>query len=209
MHHLIVALHIGRDEDDFGAKTVPRVLEKLHTVRTSSALLGVPQNHALGFNVLMDETRDRRAECLFLVRADPDEEPVLALDASRQSRTNASARADADAALIHGRSVADAGKLELTRPDRLGRVADQTFSKVALDTANHVVAVGLAALADNAERVVLHERSTADAAQQALLHAALELEDGDLGRGQLDLDGHFAESDPRDDYTTLSAVKLS
>lgn len=44
------------------------------------------------------------------------------------------------------------------------------------------MAPGLAALADGAECVVLHDRGAADPAQKTLLHAALELEDGDLGR---------------------------
>lgn len=105
-------------------------------------------------------------------------------------------------------------ELELPSPHSLGGVADETLGEVALHTANHVVASGLASLANDAKGVVLHDRGAADPAQKALLHATLELEDGDLGRWlnaecqlqlgerrthytyNLDLDGYFSESDP-------------
>jgi hypothetical protein len=74
-------------------------------------------------------------------------------------------------------------KLELTGPERLGGILDQATGEVALHTANHVVNAGLAAFADQAEGVILHDGGPADAAEQTLLHAALELDDGDLRGG--------------------------
>jgi hypothetical protein len=75
LHHLIVALLVGGDEDDFGSEAVPDLLEKLHRVGPSSTLPRVPENHALGRDVVVDETRDGRAECLLLVGSYPNQEP--------------------------------------------------------------------------------------------------------------------------------------
>lgn len=75
LHHLVVALPVGSDEDDLGAEAVPRLLEQLDRVGPPAALLGVPEDHALGRDVVVDEARDGRPEGLFLVGPDPDEEP--------------------------------------------------------------------------------------------------------------------------------------
>ena len=72
-------------------------------------------------------------------------------------------------------------KLELASPHGPRRVRDQVLGEVPLHAADHVVAAGPAALADDAERVVLHDGGAADAPEEPLLHAALELEDGDFG----------------------------
>jgi len=74
-------------------------------------------------------------------------------------------------------------ELELARPHGPRRVLDQIACEIALHAANHVVAARLAALADDTEGVVLHDGCTADSTEEALLHAALELEDRDLGGG--------------------------
>lgn len=73
-------------------------------------------------------------------------------------------------------------ELEFSGPQRLRRIGNQIPSEVALDAANHVVAAGFSALADDAKGVVLHNGRAADAAQQALLHPALKLDNGHLGR---------------------------
>lgn len=77
LHHLVVALLIRGNEDDLGAKAVPRLLEEFHRIGPSSPLLGVPQNHALGWDVVVDKARYCRPECLLLVGAYPDEEPMV------------------------------------------------------------------------------------------------------------------------------------
>jgi hypothetical protein len=51
--------------------------------------------------------------------------------------------------------------------------------------------------------VVLHDGGSADAAKKALLHAALELEDGNFGRGYLDFYGDFTQSDPRNENAVI------
>ena len=109
LHHFVVALPVTRDEDDLCAKARPRILEELHCIRAAAALLRVPQDHALRLDMIMDEGGDGGAECALLVGADPDEEPILALDAGRERRADARARADADAAFEHGRGVANTG----------------------------------------------------------------------------------------------------
>jgi hypothetical protein len=72
LHHLIVALTVARNEDDLSTKSLPCVSQQLHRVRAATPLLAVPEDHALGLNVLMDETCDCGAKCAFLIRADPD-----------------------------------------------------------------------------------------------------------------------------------------
>lgn len=76
LHHLIVALAVTRNEDDLSAESLPCISQQLHCVRATTPLLAVPEDHALGLNVLVNETCDGGAECAFLVGADPDEEPV-------------------------------------------------------------------------------------------------------------------------------------
>lgn len=102
LHHLVIALLVAGDEDDFGSKALPRVSQQLHGVRSSAALLAVPENHALGFNVPVDEPRHGRAKGAFLVRPNPNQEPVGRLDAGGEGSPNAGACADTDSALKHG-----------------------------------------------------------------------------------------------------------
>lgn len=75
LHHFVVALLVGRYEDDLSAEVLVDALQELQGIWPAAPLLGVPEDHAIGLNVLVDETTDRRPECLFLVRPDPDEEP--------------------------------------------------------------------------------------------------------------------------------------
>lgn len=149
----------------------------------------------------MDETRDRRAEGSLLVASDPDEVPVWALEASRKSSADASASADAHAALVERRSIRDTSELEFSCPECSRRVVDEAASEVALHTADHVVILRVLALGDDTECVVLHDARAADTAEEALLHAAVKSNDGNLRRWQLDVDGDFADADPRDKNT--------
>lgn len=72
-------------------------------------------------------------------------------------------------------------KLQLPCPNGLRRVGSEALCEVALNTADHVMAPRLSAYTDDPERVVLQDRGAADPAEKALLHTALEFEDGDLG----------------------------
>jgi len=58
------------------------------------------------------------------------------------------------------------------------------------------MAIRLTALRDDTKSMVLHDGGAADAAQQALLHAALELNHRNLGARDFDFDGDFAERNP-------------
>jgi hypothetical protein len=89
-------------------------------------------------------------------------------------------------------------EFELASPHGFGRVHNEVLGEVALDAADHVVVWGLATCAYDAECVVFHDRSAADAAEETLLHAALEAEDGDFWRGDFNFDGDFAKGDPWD-----------
>ena len=179
LHHLIVALAVARNEDDLSAESLPCISQQLHGVRTATPLLAVPEDHALGLDVLMDETCDGGAECALLVGADPDKEPVGGLDAGREGGANASTGADADTAFEHRGGVADAGcdcvsneyasrvmqehtELKLACPYSLWWVGDEVLGEVSLNTTNHVVMSSIASLADDAESVVLHDGRAAN-----------------------------------------------
>lgn len=113
MHHLVITLAVGGDKDDFSTKAVPGIPEELDAIGSSPALLGIPEDHAVRFNVLCDEAGDGWAEGLFLVGSDPNQEPIGALDAGGKSRSDACSGADADSSLEHGRSMTHAGCIKL------------------------------------------------------------------------------------------------
>lgn len=73
--------------------------------------------------------------------------------------------------------------LDLTRPDVRRGILDELFGEIALDTTNEVVLPGLLAFADDSEEVVFPDRATRYPREHALLHASLEVENSDLGRG--------------------------
>ena len=53
----------------------------------------------------MDEGGDSGSKGLQLIRADPDQEPAVMLDAGRESGTETGTGADTDAPLVEGRCV--------------------------------------------------------------------------------------------------------
>jgi len=108
LHHLIIALHVTRNEYHLGLPPHPRLSQQGHGIGSAASLLRVPKDHALRLDVLVDEACNRGPERAFLVRADPDEKPVGGLYASRERSTNAGTSANADSALEHGGCVADA-----------------------------------------------------------------------------------------------------
>lgn len=108
LHHLVVALHVRRDEDDLGSKPCPRVFEKFHSVRPAASFLRVPEDHSLGFDMLPDQARYRRPERSLLVGTYPDQEPVGALDARRERGTNTSPGTNTDTPLEHCGGMTDA-----------------------------------------------------------------------------------------------------
>lgn len=81
LHHLIITLHVARDIYDLSTPTLPSIFEQLDAIRSTSTLLRIPQNHPFGFDMFPDKASDGRSEGTLLVGADPDEEPVGALDA--------------------------------------------------------------------------------------------------------------------------------
>ena len=81
LHHLIITLHVTRDVNNLSTPALPRIFEQLDTIRSTAAFLRVPENHPFGLNMFPDEASDSRPEGALLVGADPDEEPVGALNA--------------------------------------------------------------------------------------------------------------------------------
>ena len=74
------------------------------------------RNSPLGLDVPVNQPRDGRAERLLLVRADPDEEPVVELYTGGEDSADTGAGADGDAAAVQVRQVGQASKLGRTRP---------------------------------------------------------------------------------------------
>ena len=108
LHHLIIALHVGRDENNLGSKPSPRIFKKLHGVGPSSSLLRIPENHPLGFDVLSYQTCNRGSERPLLVRAYPYEKPVWALYTRGKCCSNTSPGADTNPSLKHCGSMPNA-----------------------------------------------------------------------------------------------------
>jgi hypothetical protein len=100
LHELAVALEIRSNEDNLSTPKVVCILDELHHVWTLAPFLAVPEAEALWLDVIVDELGDGGTEGLLLVRADPDQIPIFALDARRQRSAEPSAGADADTALI-------------------------------------------------------------------------------------------------------------
>lgn len=148
--------------------------------------------------MLANEAGNGRSERLLLVGADPDKEPLVALYAGTKCSTNTCAGTDTNSAVEHGGSVPNAGKLKLSCPQGFRRVRDKTFCEIALDAANHVVVARPFAFTDDTKCMVLHNRGSADSAEQALLHSAMESNHCDLGRRNFDIDWYFADGNPRD-----------
>ena len=61
----------------------------------------------------------------------------------------------------------------------------------------------LAALTDDTERMVLHDRCAANSAQETLLHSTFEAEHCDFGGGNLNLDCDLTEGDPGNEHTGM------
>ena len=87
------------------------VPEHLHRVRATALLLSVVKNVALLGNRAVDHVEEDRAERLLHVRTDPDEEPVVELDAGGEDGADARAGADGDAAAVEMSEVGETGKL--------------------------------------------------------------------------------------------------
>ncbi len=59
---------------------------------------------------------------------------------------------------------------------------NKCLGKVTLDTANHIMTPRFSALANDSERVILHDGCPTDPAQETLLYPAIEPKNGDFGR---------------------------
>jgi hypothetical protein len=79
LHHLIVALLVGGDEDNLSSKALPSVLEKLDSIGPSSSFLRIPEDHPLRLDMFVNEPADRWPEGLLLIRSYPDEKPNMML----------------------------------------------------------------------------------------------------------------------------------
>ena len=83
------------------------LLEHLHRVRAAALLLGVEQDVALLRNLALDHVEQDGAEGLLHVRADPDEEPVVELQAGGEHSADTGASADGDTATVEMAEVGE------------------------------------------------------------------------------------------------------
>jgi hypothetical protein len=117
-NHLIIALHVGGNEDYLGSEAIPRFFEQFHSIWSSSSFLRVPENHSLGLDVFVDQTRYRWPKGFLLIRTYPNEKPnqksekvskeefessvpIGALDAGGQRCPDTGSSADADSSFEH------------------------------------------------------------------------------------------------------------
>jgi len=125
LHHFIITLLIGGDEDDLSAKAHPRFFEEFHGIWSSSSLLRVPKDHPIGLDVLADQSRYRRSKGFLLVRAYPNEKPkrrtlekkkprvgeegvpIWTLETSGQRCPDTGSSADADSSFKHSGGMPD------------------------------------------------------------------------------------------------------
>jgi hypothetical protein len=119
LHHLIITLPIGGNEDDLGSKARPCLFEELHGIWSSSSFLRVPKDHSLWLDMFADHTRYRWSKGFLLIRAYPNEKPsrisenpvqkrwlesgvpIWALDAGGQRCPDTGSGADADSSFKH------------------------------------------------------------------------------------------------------------
>ena len=64
----------------------------------------------------VNQTRNGGTERLFLVAADPNQEPIGTLDTRGKRSTNARPRADSYPSFVQRGSIGDAGELEFSSP---------------------------------------------------------------------------------------------
>ena len=76
------------------------ILEHRHRIRAAPFLLGVEQDVALFRDLALDHVEQDGPKGLFHVRTDPDEEPVVELEAGGEDSADAGTGADGDAAAV-------------------------------------------------------------------------------------------------------------
>jgi phage terminase large subunit-like protein len=145
-HDLRVALVVGGDEDNLCVPRFVRLPDELHHVWTTATQLRVPQAEAFRADVVVDESRDGRTKRSLLIRSDPDEVPVRALETSGKGSAESGTSAYPNASLVERRGVRHTGKLEFARPDSLRWKPDKASGEVALNSSNKVVILGVTAL---------------------------------------------------------------
>lgn len=85
-HHLVVADFVGRNENYLSPPALPGIPQKLHAIRSAAALLGVPEDHPLWLDVVVNQACNGRAEGSLLIGANPDEKPSYVRKESQQLR---------------------------------------------------------------------------------------------------------------------------
>ena len=91
------------------------LLENLHRVWTASFLLGIEQNVALLRDLALDHVEQNGSKGFLHVGADPDEEPVVELDAGGKHGADARARADGNTTAVQVREVRETSELDHIR----------------------------------------------------------------------------------------------
>lgn len=128
-HEFGIAHRVGRDNDNYIAhKHVVAtaiwlkrhtlslegnvdIFEHLHGVGAAAFLLGVEEDVALFWDPAMDHVEEDRPEGLLHIRPDPDEEPVVELQAGREHSTDSRAGADRNAAPVKMAEVRETSEL--------------------------------------------------------------------------------------------------
>ena len=109
-YHLVSRIRI---EHTLSSEGDIDLLEHFHGVGSTSLLLGVEEDVALLGDRLRDHLKENRTEGLLHVRTDPDEEPVVELDAGREHCANTRTGADGDTTAVKVGEVGQTGELRI------------------------------------------------------------------------------------------------
>ena len=83
LHELSITLRVRSDDHDLRIERLVDILEDLHRIRSPTFLLCVEQDVPLLWDPALDHIEEDGSERVLEVGADPDEEPVVELDAGR------------------------------------------------------------------------------------------------------------------------------
>ena len=100
LHELSVSPRIRGDDHDLCVERLVDILEHLDCIGPPTFLLSVEQDVPPLWNLALDHVKDDGAERALEVGSDPDEEPIVELEACRQDSANSRPSADADAAAV-------------------------------------------------------------------------------------------------------------
>ena len=138
LHELSVSLRIRGDDHDLCIEPLIDIFEHLDCIRSPTFLLGIEQDIPLLWNLALNHVEEDGTERVPEVGSDPDEVPVVELDARRQDGANSRPSADTDSTAVQMSQVWQTCKFHFTCPKHSWQVLDDRTRPISLCTTNHV-----------------------------------------------------------------------